>query len=75
MGGADDPVVDGVDVESDLEDDPYVRMETSESEPQGDVRAEERGLPNTPPKDESEEADDLDFNELDPNAKDRTWGA
>src|SRR3954451_24789497 len=75
MGGADDPIVDGVVVESDLEDDPYVRMNPSEGEPRGDVRAEERGLRNTASKAESEEADDLDFNELDPNAKDRTWGA
>ncbi len=43
---------------------------------EGDVRGEESGLAE-PKADEPEgnEPDDLDFNELDPKAKDRTWGA
>ena len=75
MGGADDPIVDGIKVESDLEENPYSSMNPSGSASRGDVRAEERGRRDTPSDDQAEEPDDLDFNELDPNAKDRTWGA
>jgi len=47
-----------------------------ESPREGDVLGEESGLAK-PKHDEPEgnEPDDLDFNELDPKAKDRTWGA
>ncbi len=47
-----------------------------ESPREGDVRGEESGLAEpTADEPEGNEPDDLDFNELDPKAKDRTWGA
>ncbi len=47
-----------------------------ESPREGDVRGEESGLAEPKPDEpEGNEPDDLDFNELDPAKKDRTWGA
>jgi hypothetical protein len=76
MGGGDDPIVDGVEVESDLEENPYATTVPSGRHMQGDVRGEESGIGSTPShEDEGNEPEDLGFDELDPDAEDRTWGA